>query len=1350
MWLLVLFLGCQPGDVPSFDTESEVSNETITPNLLGTVFLDASLVESKFAGLLKESLQTKTKQTLKVTVNTVGITEEQDPDATIVWCHEMVHSDGNITIEPLCTVTGVQCTSSDWQGGETVVSTATVLLSNLKGDELVKEDHAIVAVLTSQAQASANPGAVCKQPPVLLEPVRVEFSITTEVQGGTPALLLPTGKGCLTREQPIFASIPGVKLGSSASYAVTWKVNGTAASSNQKGCVAGGTYALCSGANINNALGVCSLKPTQFTKGDVVQVCVRICEVDDVEIEDDEKCSEPLKVCDAWPACSTPVAQLVPPDVNGTLICSALCTDADDDVLFANLTFGPLTVEEPNWAERSQEGPYFYTANEGATNVAVSTRLAEQNDFLPAKGTKICCRLRPYGSESNVFPEGGLPYPYPDGVLDKSGDPPCVVVDNSAPTVTNVFITPTSGTVGTTFTCSGLVADPDVADLAKLNREFVWYNPANPTDHWTSTGGSEKFPIPGETPLWLKESTQLCCKLTVTDSDGGQATGTSGAACASLTNSAPVILSADPQTKPVPIAQWTTNVWKTDAKPGADVCFDKNLVEPPGSGATQIYPWHEAECFHTFAVFDQDATLPVKTVQWYHHVGGLNFVHLADQDTIVPALTKPAGWDFNKAQSSLNLACKIKWCDAVYPQVCVESEFSPDLLVSPVPPKTKVTCDDAKMCTSDDCDSNLVCQYTSQPGPCDDSDACTDGDYCLETDCISGGLVECTDNNPCTEDYCDPKAGCINKAGSKLCDDGNACTEVDTCDKDGKCVGKPVICDDKNQCTTDSCDLFEGCQFAAKLGNPCDDNDICTASDECKNGLCQGISVVCQDDNQCTTDNCDPQKGCQFKTKDNGSPCDDKKPCTSADGKPGCKGDCDSCSAGLCYGKPVICDDQNLCTNDYCDEAVGCQHVPNTSFCNDNNPCTQNDQCNEKVCVGSILFCNDNNPCTTDSCSPTSGCIFTPNTLLCDDGNACTENDVCGNSKCGGTLVNCASKVGGVGACQLVVCDTILGCLPPIDQLDGGVCDDDNSCTTNDKCSAGKCGGAPVVCTNLNACSTATGACDPIGGCQYAPPPGGGCEDGNPCTTADKCVAGACQAGTPTICNDGNVCTNDSCDPKSGCIVSNNMASCDDGNACTAPDSCQGGKCIPGVAKVCNDGNDCTSDTCDPTKGCIYSNLSGNVCNDNNQCTENDVCTNGKCGGATLVCNDNNPCTNDSCVPSSGCVFSNNNGIACDDTNACTINDKCNAGKCSGAANPCDDGNICTADSCVAPSGCVYTNVSINCDDKNECTTADSCKLGACSGNAKPDNTTCNDGNVATVGDKCIGGKCIGTPPQVP
>ena len=72
------------------------------------------------------------------------------------------------------------------------------------------------------------------------------------------------------------------------------------------------------------------------------------------------------------------------------------------------------------------------------------------------------------------------------------------------------------------------------------------------------------------------------------------------------------------------------------------------------------------------------------------------------------------------------------------------------------------------------------------------------------------------------------------------------------------------------------------------------------------------------------------------------------------------------------------------------------------------------------------------------------------------------------------------------------------------------------------------------------------------------------------------------------MCNDGNVCTDDSCNPATGCVYTNNTASCDDGNACTTADTCSGGACVGGTPLVCNDSNACTDDSCNPSSGCVY------------------------------------------------------------------------------------------------------------------------------------------------------------------
>ncbi len=125
------------------------------------------------------------------------------------------------------------------------------------------------------------------------------------------------------------------------------------------------------------------------------------------------------------------------------------------------------------------------------------------------------------------------------------------------------------------------------------------------------------------------------------------------------------------------------------------------------------------------------------------------------------------------------------------------------------------------------------------------------------------------------------------------------------------------------------------------------------------------------------------------------------------------------------------------------------------------------------------------------------------------------------------------------------------------------------------------------------------------------------CSDGNACTTNDRCSEGRCVGGPSPNCDDGNICTTDTCDQATGCVHTNNTAPCDDGNVCTTNDACRGGGCVGGPALNCDDGNACTDDTCNPATGCVHTNNTA-PCSDGNTCTVGDVCSGGRCvPGAT-------------------------------------------------------------------------------------------------------------------------------------
>ena len=69
--------------------------------------------------------------------------------------------------------------------------------------------------------------------------------------------------------------------------------------------------------------------------------------------------------------------------------------------------------------------------------------------------------------------------------------------------------------------------------------------------------------------------------------------------------------------------------------------------------------------------------------------------------------------------------------------------------------------------------------------------------------------VSCDDHNPCTTDSC-VNGSCTNVSNTTQCNDGNACTENDTC-SGGQCVGQVLECNDHDTTTIDSCNPATGC-----------------------------------------------------------------------------------------------------------------------------------------------------------------------------------------------------------------------------------------------------------------------------------------------------------------------------------------------------------------------------------------------------------------------------------------------------------------------------------------------------------------------------------------------------------
>ncbi len=473
---------------------------------------------------------------------------------------------------------------------------------------------------------------------------------------------------------------------------------------------------------------------------------------------------------------------------------------------------------------------------------------------------------------------------------------------------------------------------------------------------------------------------------------------------------------------------------------------------------------------------------------------------------------------------------------------------------------------------------------------CSDGDSCTVGDLCDGGVCVAGVAALCADNNLCTDDSCDPESGCEFVDNTASCNDGNACTIGDECDA-GQCAGGAALeCDDGNLCTDDGCDSESGCQAVPNEAN-CDDGNACTTGDICGGGSCGFVGFLdCDDDNPCTKDGCDPQLGCTHDLL--AVACSDGDPCTVGD----------MCDNGLCVsGAALDCEDFNPCTDDSCDETGACVHVPNEAPCSDGNACTKGDKCEGGDCVfAGLEVCDDDNVCTADSCDPSQGCLHLLNEAPCDDGDVCTTGDHCHLGFC-------------IAAGDLT-------------------CDDGNNCTDD--------------------------SCEALTGCSHLPNTQP-CDDGNVCTEDDACAAGQCSGGSMVLCDDGNECTANFCNIAQGCVTVSKTGLCDDDNECTVESVCSEGTCGGGIPFTCDDGNGCTDDSCDPDDGCIFTNNEA-ACSDDDACTTGDACSAGSCqSGGPTDCDDSKVCTDDSCNVQSGCVHTS---VA--DETGCGADKHCLAGEC--------------------------------------------------------------------------------------
>ena len=490
----------------------------------------------------------------------------------------------------------------------------------------------------------------------------------------------------------------------------------------------------------------------------------------------------------------------------------------------------------------------------------------------------------------------------------------------------------------------------------------------------------------------------------------------------------------------------------------------------------------------------------------------------------------------------------------------------------------------------------------------------------------------------------------------------------------------------------------------------CADSNACTTNEHCQDGFCSVTPLTCDDGNLCTDDICDPSVGCLHPLGE----CNDGFACTT-----------DSCnpSTGACTHTPV-----NTVCNDACGSGT-CVADPDRSDVDPTTGCFVT-----QTSPPGTTCSADGNPCTNDVCDGSGHCgVF--NTAPCNDGDACTTGDHCSAGQCeAGIPVVCTA----LDQCHDAgVCNPNTGQCPDPPKDAGASCNDGNGCTQTDQCDGqGACVGSnAVVCSPLDECHDA-GACNPANGTCSNPAKGSGaaCNDGNACTQTDQCDGlGSCVGSSPVVCSPLDQCHDTgTCNPANGTCsnpAKGSGAACNDGNACTQTDQCDGlGSCVGSSPVVCSPLDQChDAGTCNPANGTCSNptKQSGSTCNDGNACTQTDSCNGaGTCVGANpIVCTALDQCHDAGvCDTGSGQCSNPTKPVdtTCNDGNACTQTDRCNAGGTCTGSNPV----VCTAlDQCHEVGIC---NPS----------------TGQCSNPNADNGKTCNDGNTCTLNDACINGAC--------
>ena len=559
------------------------------------------------------------------------------------------------------------------------------------------------------------------------------------------------------------------------------------------------------------------------------------------------------------------------------------------------------------------------------------------------------------------------------------------------------------------------------------------------------------------------------------------------------------------------------------------------------------------------------------------------------------------------------------------------------------------------------------------------ADACASYS-CVGGNCVSSSLQDCDDNNECTTDSCsvDCSSGeclavCAHEAvaDGSLCNDQNACTGGDAC-MEGVCGGTEDLC----ECEEDADCVAKDTDLCDAVALVCDvENSKCVES--------ATDAVVCEagDISTCEEIACEPATGeCVVAQKAEYATCDDGDPCTGcAPGVTECNNAHDYCNAnGVCQsgsGSPCECvedvdcapfDDGDLCNGSWGCVDGACAALEGQVDCS----AQEAPVCHTLACAPESGTCEAFPAQEGSSCEntddPNAACVAT---WACSAEQACEADTLVeDDAPCGENGETCQA---GVCTVPPTLCEQYCATLEA-NCTEGNVQAFDVDCET--ACASWPEGDEGDTAANTTHCRLyhATAAADDAElHCPHASESGGGvCVDPDPCenvvcdappeamcdgnTAMTYAAEGTCADGvcsyteTTTDCGD-DVCEAGVCeaapDPCAETVCDAPPEAMCDGN--TAMTYAAEGTCADGVCSYTETATDCGDDVCtdgacvqapDPCDGVVCEDPPGASCDGDVAVSYASVgtCDGGNCSyaeEATVDCTDSGQvCFEGSCV----------------------------------------------------------------------------------------------------------------------